>query len=64
MDEVDLGCHQDEFVEAAIFEMDFSEPAEDGDMIETGFFADFANCGLFGVFAGFDMTLRDCPAVF
>ena len=64
MDEVDLSCHENEFIKAAVFKMDFSEPSEDVDMEKSSFFADFANCGLFRGLAGFDMTLRDSPAVF
>ncbi len=33
-------------------------------MIKSGFFADFADGGLFSVLAWFDMTLRNRPAVF
>ena len=64
MDEVDLGGHEDELVEAAVFEVDFAEPAEGVDVEKAGFFADFADGGLFGGFAGFDVAFGDGPAVF
>ena len=59
-----MGGHEDEFVETAVFEVDFAEPREDFDVEKTGFFADFADGGLFGVFAWFDVTLGDSPTVF
>ncbi len=64
MDEVDLGGHQDELIEATVFEVDFSKPTQCIDMEKTRFLADFADGGLFGGFAGFDMTFGDSPAVF
>ena len=64
MDEIDLGGHEDEFVEAAVFEVDFSKPAQGVDMEKPRFFADFTDGGLFGGFAGLDVTFGDGPAVF
>ena len=64
MDEVNLGRHEDEFVEPAILEVDFSKPTEDVDMEKTRFFSDFSDSGLFGGFSGFDVSLRNRPAVF
>ena len=58
-----MSRHQDEFVEAAIFEVDFSKPTEDIDMEKTRFFSDFSDCGLFGGFSGFDMALGDGPTI-
>lgn len=59
-----MSGHEDEFVEAAVFEVDFSKPAQGVDMEKPRFFADFADGGLFGGFAGFDVALGDRPAVF
>lgn len=64
MDEVNLGSHKDEFVEAAIFEVDFSKPTEGVDMEKPRFLADFADGCLLGRFAGFNVALGDGPAVF
>ena len=64
MDEVNLSRHEDEFVEATVFKMDFSEPTEDVNMEKPSFLTNFANSGLFRGFARFDMTLRNRPAVF
>ena len=64
MDEVNLSGHEDEFVEAAVFEVDFSKPAQGVDMEKPRFFADFADGGLFGGFAGLNVALGDGPAVF
>ena len=63
MDEVDLGRHQDKFVEAAIFEVDFSKPTQGIDMEKPRFFTDFADGGLFSGFARFDVALRNGPAI-
>ncbi len=63
MDEVNLGSHEDEFVEAAIFEVNFSKPAQCVDMEKPGFFSDFANSGLLGCFSRFNVTLWDGPAI-
>ena len=64
MDEVDLGGHKNEFVEATIFEVDFSKPAQGVDMEKPRFFAYFADGGLFGGFAWLDVAFGDGPAVF
>lgn len=63
MDKVDLGGHKNEFVEATIFEVDFSKPAQGVDMEKPRFFADFTDGGLFGGFAWLDVALRDGPAI-
>ena len=63
MDEVDLGGHENKFVEAAVFEVDFSKPTQGVDMEKPRFFADFADGGLFGCFAGFDVAFRNRPAI-
>ncbi len=59
-----MGGHEDEFIEAAIFKMDFSKPAQSVDMEKSRFFADFADGGLFRGLAGFDVAFRNRPAVF
>ncbi len=64
MDKVDLGGHEDKFVETAVFEMDFAEPTENVDMEKPSLFADFADGGLFGGLAWLDVTLRNSPAIF
>ena len=64
MDEVDLGGHEDEFVETAVFEVDFSKPTQGVDMEKPRFFADFANGGLFRGFAGLNVAFRNRPTVF
>ena len=63
MNEIDLGSHEDEFVEAAIFEVDFSKPAQSVDMEKPRFLSDFANSSLFGGFAWLNMTFRNSPTV-
>ena len=63
MNEVDLSSHEDEFVKAAIFEVNFSKPAQCVDMEKPGFFSDFANSGLFGCFSWLDMAFWDGPAI-
>lgn len=59
-----MGGHEDELVEAAVFEVDFAKPAERVDVEKSRFFADFADGGLFGGFPRFDVALGDGPAVF
>ena len=64
MDEVNLGGHEDELVEAAIFEVDFSKPAEGVDMEKPRFLSDFTDGSLLGSLTRLDVTLRNGPAVF
>lgn len=59
-----MSGHEDELVEAAVFEVDFSKPTQGVDMEKPRFFADFADGGLFGGFAGLNVALGDGPAVF
>ena len=63
MDEVNLRGHEDKFVETAVFEVNFSKPAQCVDMEKSGFFSDFANSSLFGSFARFDVAFGDGPTV-
>ena len=63
MDEVNLSGHEDELVHTAVFKVDFSKPTQCIDMEKSGFFADFADGGLFSGFAWFDVAFRDSPAV-
>lgn len=64
LDEIDLGGHEDEFVEAAVFEMDFAEPGENREVAQAGLLLDFAASGHFGGFAGLDVAFGDGPALF
>ena len=63
-DEIDLGGHEDEFVDATVLEVDFAEPSEDLDVEEARLLADFADGGLASGFAWFDVAFGDGPATF
>ena len=63
MDEVNLGSHEDELVETAIFEVNFSKPTKGVDMKKPRFLTDFANGRLLGRLARLDVALGDGPAI-